>query len=148
MSEKGARGGHHTAHLPSRRVVRRAASSREVDAPGFLAPMHVGQNWNGVTIRQLGGEVDFFWGFRAADGFTDQGTNVSVRLSSLVDVVIIFSPSRYRGCCLEKYACNAESGPNIETPHAFFAFVREISSCKSNTHLAHARPLSVEGPPG
>ena len=49
MSEKGARGGHHTAHLPPRRVVRRAASSREVDALGFLAPMHVGQNWNGVT---------------------------------------------------------------------------------------------------
>jgi hypothetical protein len=25
--------------------------------------MHVGQNWDGVTIRQLGGEVDFFWAF-------------------------------------------------------------------------------------
>lgn len=69
--------------------------------------MRVGQNWNGVTETDIL-PSDNFWTVKSIsfEAFvspmvTDiEPLHVSVRLSLLVDVVTIFSPRRYNGCCL------------------------------------------------
>jgi hypothetical protein len=87
------------------------------DRPGscrsanFLTPMRVGQmaqNWNGATETVILPSDDCWTvkltSFEAfvSPMVTDmEPLHFSVRLLSLVDVVTIFSPRRYNGCCFD-----------------------------------------------
>jgi hypothetical protein len=74
----------------------------------FLTPVHVGQNWNGVTETDIL-PSDNCWTVKSIsfEAFVSptvteiEPLHVSVRVSLFVDVVTIFSPRRYNGCCLD-----------------------------------------------
>jgi len=101
----------------SAKKARMSLPRQKRDRPGscrsanFLTPMRVGQmaqNWNGATETVILPSDDCWTvkltSFEAfvSPMVTDmEPLHFSVRLLSLVDVVTIFSPRRYNGCCFD-----------------------------------------------
>jgi hypothetical protein len=104
-----------------RRFDQDANCRREADRSTSSNRGLMAQNWNGSTETAIFPSGDF-WTVKSTsfDAFVsptvtdNEPLHLSVRLSSVVDVVTIFSPRIYNGCCLEFSACELASLAVVE----------------------------------
>jgi hypothetical protein len=95
----------------------------------------------------LNGELDLFEAFVSPTVTDIEPLQVSVRFSSLVDVVTIFSPRRYNGCSFD-FAASELASLDFAIFGFWAAYLASASLWSSETACSTARRVSEESHSG